>query len=204
MSDGSPRLWQRVLWVVGAYTLFFVCYGAANRLIPVEACLDLTLPVDRATPFVPELVYPFWAAYVLIPCPALLVATRSELARAGIAFVVLILISAVLFVLIPVTVPRPTAVPDTVAGALVALIYASDRPVCGFPSLHVSASLLAALITLRIRPRVGLVLLAAWALTAASTLCIKQHVVLDVAGGTALGLVVGMIVWLWPESGDTT
>ena len=81
-------------------------------------------------------------------------------------------------------------VPDSLSGSLVARIYRMDQPVCGFPSLHVSTSLLAALILLRERRVIGILSFVFFLLTAVSTLFIKQHVILDVLGGIMMALLI--------------
>jgi membrane-associated phospholipid phosphatase len=201
---GEAAPWERGAWILAVYALFFVVYGLTNRLVPVESCVDLSLAIDRATPFVPELIFPFWLAYLVIPSPALMLSTRAELARAGLAFGALIIVSGVVFFLVPVTVPRPAAIPDTVAGSLVARVYASDRPVCGFPSLHVSASLVAAFIGYRARAWVGVLLIGVGAVTAVSTLAIKQHGVIDVVGGAILAIVLYRAFWPRPSRGASS
>jgi pimeloyl-ACP methyl ester carboxylesterase len=145
-------------------------------------------------PFVPEFVYPFYLAYVLILLPAVLIRERELLIRSAIAFAVLILVSCSLFVILPVHVPRPMNVPDSVAGMLVERIYRADRPVCAFPSLHVSTSLLAAVILMREYRLVGLLSLAFFFLTSVSTLFIKQHVFLDALGGVIMALAADWLV----------
>ena len=189
-----PRLWERGAWLLVVYSVFFGIYGAVNQWIPAENGFDLTLGLDHQIPFVPEAVYPFWLAYVIIPAPAVLFRTRGELVQAGSTFVVLILLSCLIFVLFPVSVPRPQSLPDTLAGALVAHIYQVDQPVCGFPSLHVSASFLAARIGVRAHKVAGLLLFLFCLLTSVATLLIKQHVLLDVAGGVAIALITEVFV----------
>ncbi|HUT52979.1 MAG TPA: phosphatase PAP2 family protein [bacterium] len=179
---------ERGVFIAGVYALFFACYLLANRVISVGHCFDFTTRLDGSIPFIPEFIYPFYLAYVLILLPGLLVRDRRLLYRSGAGFAALIVVSCALFFLVPVYVPRPEAVPPTIAGALVAGVYQGDRPVCGFPSLHVSASMFAALTLLRERKGTGAVMLGFAALTALATLFVKQHVMLDVAGGVVLAM----------------
>lgn len=187
---------ERALSAGGVYVVFVAGYGLANRYVPAAAGADLATALDRATPLVPEMVVPFYFAYLLVLAPALLVSARPLLWRATAAFGLLVAVSTALFFLFPVTVarPSPAEIPPGWAGKLLAAIYRHDRPVCGFPSLHVSASLLAALVVLRERRRVGAALLVLAALTAAATLFIKQHVLWDVAGGVGLALAINVAV----------
>lgn len=193
-SPAAPSPWERGLWAAFVYALFFLGYGLINRAIPLHACWDLTTAWDRATPFVPAFVWPFYLAYPLIGLPALALPSRESLRRAALAFAVLFGASFLLFVLFPVTVPRPTVVSQDLASRLVARLYAADRPVCGFPSLHVSAAVLANAALFRTRRVAGWLFLPVTVATSAATLFVKQHVWLDVAGGLGLALAVDRLV----------
>jgi pimeloyl-ACP methyl ester carboxylesterase/membrane-associated phospholipid phosphatase len=176
------------------YALFFGCYGLVNRLIPVPACYDLSTSLDQAIPFIPAFIYPFYLVYGMMLIPAFLIRDPALFYRSVTGFSALILGSCLLFLLFPVYVPRPELIPDTYAGLLVRAAYEQDRPVCGFPSLHVAASLLVAATVLRERRLVGALLLGFALLTSAATLFIKQHVLADLAGGAAFALLVDRII----------
>ena len=186
----APTRLERLAYAVAIYGAFFLFYGACNRLIPTSWCWDLTTALDRAIPFVPAFVFPFYLTYGLILLPALVLRDRASLIRSALAFVVLIVVSCLLFVAFPVRVPRPVHIPDSLAGNLLALIYASDRPVCGFPSLHVSTAVLATAVLFREDKRWGWVFTPLAVATSVATLFVRQHVLADVIGGVVLALVV--------------
>ena len=192
-STGRPSLLDRGLLLAFVYPAFFVPYGLVNRSIAVESGRNLTTELDRLTPFVPEFMYLFYLAYAL-PALGLFIGARHRLLAAAGAVAALIAGSCIIFAVFPVTVPRPEALPDTLAGRLVATTYAADRPVCGFPSLHVSMSFLTALIVVRERRLVGVVAMVFCALTSVAVLFVKQHVVADVLGGLAIA---GACYWLY-------
>lgn len=185
---------ERSAFGAGICVLFLLCYGIPNRLISLSACRDLTTSMDAGIPFVPEFVYLFYLAYLLVFMPVILVRERSLFIRSAVAFAILFVLSFILFMTVPVLVPRPVYIPDSFAGSLVKNIYSSDRPVCGFPSLHVSASLLAATIISQEYRRIGFLSFALFSLTSAAVLFIKQHVLLDVLGGILIALAVGWLV----------
>ncbi|MEW6076644.1 MAG: phosphatase PAP2 family protein [Thermodesulfobacteriota bacterium] len=181
---------ERLFAATGIYALFFASYTLANRTVSLESAVNLTLPVDRAIPFIPEFVYPFYLLYGFIVLPSFLIKSRRLFYRSVAAFSSLIVMSAVIFLLFPVYVPRPEFVPDGLAGNMVASIYRMDRPICGFPSLHVSTSLLATLVVFRNSKAQGMLFSVMFLLTSAATLFIKQHVVLDAAGGIVMALLI--------------
>lgn len=184
------RIWERIAFCVGLYLFFFLGYGLSNRLVPLDTCMDFTVSWDRLVPFEPLFVWPFYLAYLLVLLPGILIRSRELLFNTAVAFGVLIAVSVALFFLVPVQVPRPAEIPGTLSGSLVARVFEADRPVCGFPSLHVSASVLAAAALFRQRWVLGALAAPLAIATSVSTLFIKQHVLIDVAGGVVLAFLV--------------
>lgn len=113
------RMWQRLACCLGVYSFFLGGYAILNRSIPASTCWDFTTALDRDIPFVPEFIWPFHLAYVAVLVPSLLVPDRRALLRTTAAFVVLVSISFLLFVLVPVTVPRAATLPDSLSGHLI-------------------------------------------------------------------------------------
>ena len=70
--------------------------------------------------------------------------------------------------------------------ALLDLLYAIDRPLNCFPSLHITLAFLGAWFTAQVRPRWRAALFIWSALIAASILFTRQHSLADLAGGAAL------------------
>lgn len=197
-----PTLIERLLYVIGVYAFFFMAYGFANRVIPISRCRDLSIALDNAIPFVPEFIFFFCFSYVLMLIPAVIINDRVMLRRAAIAFFLLIGISVSIFFLFPVFVPRPGFTDESLATKLVTLVYSNDRPVCGFPSLHVSTAVLATAILFRRSRSVGWTFFPFALLTSLSVLFVKQHVVLDFIGGFVLALAVDRLVMgKWKQAG---
>ncbi len=184
---------ERVLTAVWIYGLFFFAYTLANRAVDPNSAVNLTIALDQLIPFVPEFIYPFYLLYGFIVLPSFLIRNRVLFYRTAAAFSALILLSVAFFFLFPVVVPRPEFVPDDLAEKLVFSIYRMDPPICGFPSLHVSASLLATLAVYRNSRIQGRIFLVMFLLTSAATLFIKQHVVLDAVGGILMALLVDFL-----------
>lgn len=183
MSTQPLRLYERLAASAWVYVLYFGGYGLINRRLRVEDCLDLTLTLDQHIPFVPEFVAPFYLAYLIVLVPALVIRKRQLLRHAIVAFTALVVVSCLTFVAFPTYVPRPTLTASSLSDALVAAIYAADKPSCAFPSLHVSSVALSALVLRRESRGYSALLWPCVTLVALSTLFIKQHVVLDVLGG---------------------
>lgn len=192
-KPSGPSLTERFFAAIWIYALFLSAYTIANRTIAIDSAVDLTMPPDLLIPFIPEFIYPFYLLYGFIVLPSFLIKDRGLFYRTASAFSALIVLSVIIFIFFPVVVPRPDFVPGSFSGRLVSCVYQMDRPLCGFPSLHVSASLLATLAVFRNNRTQGVLFLVLFILTSAATLFIKQHVVLDAAGGIAMALLMDFI-----------
>lgn len=187
-SGSTVTAVEKVITIALLYLAFLISYSLVNRTIPVSGSFDLTTTLDQRIPFVTAFVYPFYLAYVILPMPIFLLGNRTQLSVISVAFLAMLTLASIFFLLFPVRVPRPDAVPATLSGNIVARIYEADRPVCGFPSLHVGISFFVAFVSLKMSVCWGVVLLGFAFLTSLSVLFIKQHVVLDVIGGVVLSL----------------
>ncbi|MDA8141960.1 MAG: phosphatase PAP2 family protein [Desulfobacteraceae bacterium] len=187
-TDGAAgiSLKERLGLVFLVYGFFLIAYLSANRFINVAEAFDFSTPFDRATRFIPAFIYPIWVLYGMLVLPAFMIKDRKLLWAMAYAFMVLILGSVLLFILIPVQVPRPDFVANNLSERLVAAMYTTDRPVCGFPSLHVSTSLLAAMIMYRQNRWLGAIFYLMFVITAVGILFVKQHVLMDIVGGAAI------------------
>ena len=169
------------------YTTVFVCGNLKHY--------DLTLPIDRAWPFVPEWVfvyfiycYAFWAVgYCMVahyhPDDKNLVyrfVTADMISR---------IICLVFFIALPTTNVRPEVLGDSVSEQLVRVLYSVDQPVNLFPSIHCLVSWMC-FIGIRRSKNVPIGV-KIWSFVSAvaiilSTQFVKQHYIVDLIGGMAL------------------
>jgi membrane-associated phospholipid phosphatase len=164
----------------------------------------LVTPLDRALPVVPGAVWLYLSWY---PASALvLLAPRMSFRRLSLAYGVAFAICIVAYLTCPITIARPVVVGDGPSSAMLRLVYDADRPTNLFPSFH--AAVAAILMTLRPRSvviRGGLLL---WMIgICGACVLTKQHYVLDVVAGLAVGAVATKLAdaaWGWtmdPRSG---
>jgi membrane-associated phospholipid phosphatase len=171
-----------------------VCPGylVISHWLAATAQKTVALPIDAAIPLVPEWGYVYNSVYFLAFVPIFVVRHR-ELYRRVIAGALLVeVVSFAVFVLFPVRMHlRPVDYPSATFAdwALRVLIFA-DAPSGCFPSLHVSMATLAALSCARVDRAVGLACAALAAAISVSTLFLKQHFLLDVVAGAAMGAIV--------------
>ncbi len=153
---------------------------------PVHApltALDLAIPVAPAW----TLVYASLCLSVVLPL--LVVRERKLLRRTMLALLAVMSVGYAGFLVYPTIGPRPVAVPGSGFAAWgLRLTYALDSRYNCFPSLHVAYSFVAALACHRVNRRVGLLAVLWASLVGVSTLFTKQHYVVDVLAGAAMGI----------------
>ena len=190
------REWFQALpWEDLRYTLwipaYLICF-ALLEAVPIRHYWATQLPVDQYIPYCSWFFIPYSMWYFLLILTGFRVFTLDRAAfRRYMRFLsVTTWISVVFWILIPNGQDLRPAAPDGIFGPAIAALYAVDTSTNVFPSLHVVGAVGAAL--------------AAWdalwrrdkfycwnvfvlaALICVSTVCIKQHSLLDVIGGLAL------------------
>lgn len=145
------------------------------------------IALDSWIPLVPAFIVFYILGYVL-PFTSLFVVKRSR-DRAWL-FVTLFLIFTVSFLIFrffPVTMQKTLAEGTDVLSKLTRLHQSHDTDSNCFPSLHVSVNVFIALLLIRKNPKHKFWVVPFTALIVLSTLFVKQHLVVDVVGGIALG-----------------
>lgn len=143
------------------------------------------IAVDRALPLRPSWMLVYGSLYVFAFFMPLLVVRQQELLRRALrAFLAVMLVSYLGFLLFPTAAPRPAEVPgDGFWAWSLRLAYGIDPPHGCFPSLHVAYSCVSALACWRVHRGVGAAAALWAALIGVSTLYTKQHYLVDVLAG---------------------
>lgn len=182
------------------FLLFWVAvYGGCSALTPhIPWRVDLALPGEAHIPLVRLSAIPYLSLGGLqILAPVVL--GRWEAVRPLLYVLVLeTLIAAVFFVLMPAYAhPWIDPAPDGYAMALADAVNLEHN---FFPSLHVTYAVTSAQFVSRRAQRPLALLAWLWAASiAASTVLLRQHYLLDVAGGTLLALSAERWVSRWLE-----
>lgn len=189
-AAGAMSAGRRLISVAAAMAAVCVAYEAANRwhwrppyLLPLTA-------LDRAVPFSPWAMPLYVSHYVFLPLGLLSLRGEAVFRRTLKAVLVAAAVSDLTFLIAPTAFVRPEA-----AGFLFDALRRLDTGANCFPSQHVAlAVVVAAGIFADGRKWAPLAL--AWAgAICASTVLVKQHYAVDVAGGLVLA------AWSWRQSG---
>lgn len=186
----APR--ERLLPLAGVVSLHLACYWIVTRVTLArgpDVLFDTTIGLDRLIPHIPA-TWPFyWIAYpfvVLAGGGALLRMPSPRYRRALVTLVAMTLAGALIQLVVPARAPWPTF-----PAPMQARFHQSAwiLPYATLPSMHVAYCLFAATLvssltpTRAIRGAAALVVV----LVAIATLTLKEHVLLDVITGVALG-----------------
>jgi membrane-associated phospholipid phosphatase len=153
--------------------------------------VDLTAAVDKAIPFIPVFIIPYilWYAYLFCYLVYFCFKDTKIYIKTLILIVIAELICFVIYFFFQTTVPRPTVEGNNLLIYLVQWIYANDRPVNCFPSIHVLTTFAIMLASLNIKNKHvlnNLTIHILGTLIIISTLFVKQHVILDMIGSMFL------------------
>ena len=182
---------MQTLWVALAVTaVFVVVFGGADAVARLHSFrVDLSTPIDRRMPFVPETTVIYSSLYAMFGIAPFVLRTIAEVRMLARILVYEIVIAAPFFLALPM----PESVPRGELGAFAGAFRLADQINLDhnqFPSLHATFAFTVAVVLGRRVGLAGQLLFAGWSLAiAVSTLLTGQHVIVDIAGALALSAV---------------
>lgn len=172
--------------IVGAYQFYFWC----QRNAPFAA-RELGSSVDDLIPYVPHWVWVYsFLYYPAILYVNLVLKSPEQFTQVASSYMLLIALVAPIYLLFPVRTPQSWRVPPerrTHSERFLAFVQRFDAPSNSFPSMHTSVAMLTAL---HLYDRHGMASFAFPALIGLSCLFTKQHYLVDIPAGAAMGWLV--------------
>ena len=188
-SDYVIDLTLSVMLIIGVYQFYFWCQR--NHL---SAPRELAIPLDDQVPFRPRWVWVYTGIYYpLILYLNFVMDSPRQFTHIAASYLLLLCTQMAFFVLFPVTTPvhwRAYNQRRTPSERLLALVQRFDARSNSFPSMHVSVATLTAL---HLQSHFGAAVFAFPILVALSCLYTKQHYLVDLPPGAALGWAVHWI-----------
>jgi hypothetical protein len=186
----KTELRLKIFLLVALNVIVWTPYITLQRIHFFQATeMPLTF-VDRAIPFIPVAVWIYLSIYALMPIGPFLMNNREQICRYSFGVVAISAFAVVIFFFWPTICSRPMALAgDPLYRALISI----DSPYHAFPSLHAAFAVYSCLCVIDVgralgwtrRYEIGVV---AWAtLILVATLLTRQHVLVDIAAGSALG-----------------
>jgi membrane-associated phospholipid phosphatase len=208
VSPSAARPWLAALWrrcttlfplklvgntvaTLGFFPLYFWIMKNAGQawVLPLTA-------VDQLIAFWPALLPVYLSLWGYIALPVLLAKDKRELLSFSFGCAAMTALALLVFWFMPTAIPNFTV--DTLPGTSLQFLKMVDSAGNAFPSLHVSFSVFACVVLARQLREVGApawlrVVNVAWAVGIVySTMAVRQHVLIDVMGGFALGVLLGV------------
>ena len=169
--------------IVGAYQFYFWC----QRHVYFEP-REWNTALDERIPYVPESVWVYsFLYYPAILYVNLVVTSADHFNRVACSYMLLLALQVAFFMLIPVRTPhhwRSANGRQTLSERFLAFVQSFDGPTNSFPSMHTSVAMLTAM---HLAPGLGSAAFGFPVLIGASCLLTKQHYLVDVPAGAALG-----------------
>jgi membrane-associated phospholipid phosphatase len=208
--DGLPsRLGCAAIWLVQTGILSAI-YLRVNAVTAGHSVATPLLPLESRIPLVAAAFPVYVSLYFELTLPIFLLSTWRAFVRMQTACLLACLVACLIYVLFPMSYPRPQLAAHGVAQGWLVAYWEVDGAACTFPSLHVT---LAWLLAFSLGARSRRSRMACWlnALSiSVSTLLLKQHYLVDVAGGIVLAVASwraapGLIAWCerrwtWPAA----
>jgi membrane-associated phospholipid phosphatase len=183
ITDYAVNLVLSVFLIVGVYQFYFWCQR--NHL---TAPRELRLRLDDWIPYWPSWVWIYSCIYYpLILYLNFVMESPRHFTHVAVSYMLLLGLQMAFFVLFPVTTPehwRSFNRQRTLSERFLARVQRFDARSNSFPSMHVSVAMLT---SLHLLPYLGALSFAFPLLIALSCLFTKQHYVLDLPAGAALG-----------------
>ena len=185
--------------LISMVCVHILAYYATRLVTQKMTHFDFSLPIDDAIPFVPAFSVIYVLAYVQWIAGYIMIArdSRELCCQVILGEIISKLICMALFMLVPTTMVRAEFVSDGIFDRIVGCIYRLDAADNFFPSIHCLESWVCFRGAMRMK-KAG-----SWyryftppfsLLVFASTVLIKQHAVVDIAGGiltAEIGLQIG-------------
>ena len=185
ISDYVINLTLSVFLIIGVYQFYFWCQR--NHLRNPR---ELKLPADDWIPYRPNWVWIYsFLYYPIILYTNLIVQSPRDFTHLAVSYMLLLGFQMAFFVTFPVVTPegwRASNGRRTYSERFLALVQSFDASSNSFPSMHVSVATLTAL---HLYPSLGAWTVSFPVLIGLSCLFTKQHYLIDIPAGAALGWV---------------
>lgn len=205
MIAANCKKYKHFAYLVMVFIILILWFLHLKETIVPEHIMYSRL--DSLIPFVKEFViaYYFWFAYMALAFIYLGFVSKKDFYRLELFLALGMSVSYIVFILYPnAQFPRPSVPGTDIFSNLVRFIYSHDGTNNVFPSIHVCNSLgvhLALINCSRLKDK-RLFKSLSFAVSmsiCASTVLIKQHSIIDVAGGTILAFLIYLFIYQLPK-----
>lgn len=177
---------KKYLIFASVYMFHGFGYLYINSKVDTAKVYDVSLPIDRVIPLIPEWSWIYELLFIFPIFLILVLDTIDEVKRVGFSIIMCDLVAYPIFLMFPVMSVRQEVPMNTASEILLNFIYYVDLPTNCFPSLHVAVSMVSAFAIYHKMKFRGIWAIVLGILISLSTLFTKQHYFLDVVSGLLL------------------
>jgi membrane-associated phospholipid phosphatase len=195
----SFRLATRLFLLCIGLTLWLTQYFTINRLATnAHRRARLSTALDDLIPFIPGFIYIYLSTYLFGILPFILISDADLFISTMIGYVIVASISSTIHVVYPSQVQRRESIDGNKnSWLLIAWFQRICKPYGNFPSTHMGFSILSVCVGFIVGgPVMGSIFLFWACLIALSALFTKQHYLLDMIAGGAIGAVAAIVTAL--------
>lgn len=194
---------HRYVLLVLYLPIYLIWFALVEHMIPTsDMCWVSYLPLDDKIPFLPPFILAYVSWYPFLAVPALVLLIKED-KDAFIRYAAFIIAGFSISLLICMIWPncqnlRPAEVDTSnLFGFLINAIYSADTNTNVLPSMHVVGciAVVSACFDSKYLRKMRVPGLIWGILICASTVFVKQHSILDVFAGMALGLVIAVVIY---------
>jgi membrane-associated phospholipid phosphatase len=179
---------RRLIWLI-IILIVLALYFPVNRM--AHGGVQLSLPIDKLIPLYPPAVVPYLLGdilFIAFPIWAAIRIKPQEFEAYTVSILFATLVSYLAYLIFPTFVIRPHISSTDVFSKALVIIYQTDKAYNAAPSGHTFYSALSFAYLSRWKPKYKPIWILATLLILASALLTKQHYVLDIVCGLALGI----------------
>ncbi len=187
--QATPLWVHKLLLFIGLLAYFRWGYMAAagvNKHHPDPLYADIFL--DHLIPLMPSFILFYMLGYLFVAAPLFLIHERREAYLYAGVFFVLLSLSLLVFTQLPIAMDKDIALGRDWLSRLTRFQQQIDSRYNNLPSLHVSLNVFTYLFLHHKRPRLGRWLIWVVPFVVASTLLVKQHLIIDCLSGIGVGV----------------
>jgi len=182
-----PSVTLRFIVALLMFIYFEISYIWASRGVSHYA-YDGAIWLDGVLPLVPFFIVFYMLGYLFVFSPCFTLKNKVDFYWGTAIFFLILSISFLIFKHFPVVMDKTIATSNDGFSQLTQFQQKADTKFNNFPSLHVSLNLFAFLIFTHNTKKLFWAVLPLPILIIASTLLVKQHLIIDVVGGVILAL----------------
>jgi len=174
------KKYEKEILLLLVVSLWVLCYFSINNFTEGRTTHILAFGFEKSIPFIPFFIVFYILTYITVMIPYFVLRDIQEYRRTVLAYLFVILVSSIMYIIYPVKTIRPEISGQGIFLNMVLWVYSIAKPYNLFPSLHISLSAMSALVCLKHNKIVGYFLIVLLFFISLSTLFVKQHYLVDI------------------------